>query len=329
MASENYKKYLGLSGTVIIFVVMAAALFNYIVDPCDLLGNNRIGVYSWNERQLKGEAILSYPHDAVLIGSSKVLYINPDDLFCFRFYNASLRGAFPEEIYFYLKKTLRDETLALVGFDFYMFNEREFPLVGIKDWDDLQYSVAEYLLGGHMIELSYETLEKWRKHKKAHEMKDNGQFVYHAPKGTTAADLALYKQQYNSAIEDLKKRHYGAVSYSEKRMAFVRKLKTFLDSSGVRYAVFINPLSEDLLAGLKETDAYDLFLSWRQEMKTIFPDIYDFSVSRYSAREGFRKVDPFHFLGSTGAAFLNEIIKDFCPETSQPQNVLSGNDGQP
>lgn len=323
MASNQHKKYLLLSGTVIVVVVMAAAIFNYVVDPCDLLGNNRVGVYSWNERQLKGDAILSFPHDAVFIGSSKAVYVNPDDLACYRFYNASLRGAFPEEMYFFLKKYLRNEKLVLVGFDFYMFNEREFPLVGIKDWDDLQYSVAEYLLGGQMTKLSYETLEKSRQHNKSNEMEDNGRFDYHAPKGMSAADLAFYKQQYNSAIEDLKKRHYGAVFYSKKRMAYARKLKALLDNSGVKYAVFINPLSEDLLAGLKETDAYDLFLFWRQEMRSIFPDIYDFSSSRYSARDGFRKVDPFHFLGETGAAFLNEIINDFCPETLLHQEAHS------
>ncbi len=63
------------------------------------------------------------------------------------FYNASMRGMVPEEMYFYLKKYLRNEKLVLIGFDFYMFNERELPLVRISDWNDLRYTKVEVPAG--------------------------------------------------------------------------------------------------------------------------------------------------------------------------------------
>lgn len=69
-------------------------------------------------------------------------------------------------------------------------------------------------------------------------------------------------------------------------MNYVRKIKTLLNEKGIPFAVFINPLNRDVVAALQGIKAHRQFLSWKQEMKSIFPDIYDYSISRYSAREG-------------------------------------------
>jgi hypothetical protein len=41
-----------------------------------------------------------------------------------------------------------------------------------------------------------------------------------------------------------------------------------LEEKGIPYAIFINPLNHDVFAALQQIEAYSLFVSWQQEMKT-------------------------------------------------------------
>ena len=313
------KKYLILSVFVVGTLLMIAALFNDIIDPYNLMGNNPNGVYFVQERQVK-DAVLTYPHEGLLLGASKTGYVNPDDLSCYRFYNASMRGMVPEEMYFYFKKYLRREKLVLVGFDFFMFNEREFPLIRIADWDDLRYSRTEYLLSVETLKSSWKTLKMRRNNEKNYGMKANGQFDYPGASEVPASpgSQQQYEKQYQDIIKGLLQNHYDKFSFSQTRIDYVKKIKTLLEENKIPYAVFINPLNHDVLAALQNIDAYLLFLNWKREMRNIFPEIYDYSISRYSAREGFYREDPFHYTNATGVAFLNEIIRDLCPEESKP-----------
>lgn len=318
MKISGDKSYLLFSCLAAGVILALVAAFNYFVDPYNLLGNNRTGVYFVLERQIK-DAILTYKHDGILLGSSKTGYINPDELSCYRFYNASMRGMVPEEMYFYLKKYLRNEKLVLIGFDFYMFNERELPLVRISDWNDLRYTKVEYLLGAQTLKDSWKSLKMRFNNEKKYGMKSNGQFDYPGLSLETAsAGPEQYRQKYNTIIRGLVENYYHHFSFSQKRMDYVRQIRALLEERGTPYAIFINPLNTDVLAALQNIEAYSRFLSWRREMKEIFPDIYDFSEGRYSKREGFYLEDPYHYTQATGRTFLNEIIGDFCVRKSVP-----------
>ena len=106
MKISDEKRYILFSGLAAGVILTLVAVFNYVVDPYNLLGNNRSGAYFVLERQVK-DAILTYKHEGILLGSSKTGYVNPDELSCYQFYNASMRGMVPEEMYFYLKKYLQ------------------------------------------------------------------------------------------------------------------------------------------------------------------------------------------------------------------------------
>ncbi len=311
------KRYLLFSGLAAGLILALIASFNYVVDPYNLMGNNRTGGYFVLERQVK-DAILTYQHEGILLGSSKTGYVNPDELSCYRFYNASMRGMVPEEMYFYLKKYLRNEKLVLIGFDFYMFNERELPLVRINDWNDLRYAKAEYLLGAQTVKDSWKTLKMRFNNQKKYGMKPNGQLDYPGSTEPASAGPKQYEKKYNMIIRGLVGNYYDHFSFSQKRMDYVRQIKVLLEERGIPHAVFINPLNTDVLAALQTIKAHSRYLSWRQEMKEIFPKIYDFSEGRYSGREGFYLEDPYHYTQATGRAFLNEIIGDFCVGKLQP-----------
>ena len=320
MKTLNDKKYLVFSGAAVGILLLLVIAFNYVVDPYNLLGNNWTGVYFWNERQVK-DAILTYKHEGILLGSSKTGYVNPDDLACYRFYNSSMRGMLPEEMYFYLKKYLRNEKLVLIGFDFYMFNEREFPLIRISDWDDIRYDRVEYLLGVETVKLSWKTLKMWFNNQKMHGMKNNGQFVYPGSDqiASFTDDERVLATKYNEIIRGLARSHYANFSFSRKRMDYVQAIRELMKKKGITCVVFINPLNQDVFDMLQQREAYPVFVVWKQEMKIIFPDLYDYSSSRFSARKWYYMDDPYHYTNDAGKSFLNEMIKDYCTgSSSQP-----------
>ena len=79
-------------------------LFNWLVDPYMVFGNNRLGgIYISGEREMKLYLVRNSPHQALLIGSSKMAHTDPDSIRGYRFLNVSFSNAQPEEIISYLK----------------------------------------------------------------------------------------------------------------------------------------------------------------------------------------------------------------------------------
>ena len=102
----SYKIYLNTSLIVAVSLLFSVATINYMIDPYNRMGNNRIGLFHSLDRDIKNQ-IVFFNHDAILIGSSKTGRINPDELHFFTFYNASFDAATPEEIFFLSRKICR------------------------------------------------------------------------------------------------------------------------------------------------------------------------------------------------------------------------------
>jgi hypothetical protein len=66
---------LAAMATTLLLLACAAAL-NWWVDPFDKLGRNQIGVYSSSERDAKPQMIIRYPHDGIILGTSRMTYVD-------------------------------------------------------------------------------------------------------------------------------------------------------------------------------------------------------------------------------------------------------------
>ena len=91
-------------------------------------------------------------------------------------------------------------------------------------------------------------------------------------------------------------------------MEYLKRIKKLLEDRNINYVIFINPLQEEVCSALQELDSYKLFIDWKEKLKILFPDIIDWSYSKYSARDYFMENDPFHYKPETGKLFLNEIM---------------------
>jgi hypothetical protein len=278
---------------------------NWWVDPFGRLGNNVFGFYVSTEREAKSRLVLTYPHDALIMGSSKVAFVDPGQLSGHAFFNAAFSAASPEEIYHFFKRYGHGIRRALIGLDFFMFNEREFPISRTDPFDPDGLSTwYEYVLSLNVLKGSATTVYSWLGDA-APKIQSNGQrntedaFVRHAA-ATDGDRIAILKV--------LKARHFRNYVYSDYRVKMSRNLKSLLDQRGIPYTVFINPLSREVLTLLEGLPAGRDFARFRRDMAAIFPRLADVSDSEWSAPSLFFSHDPFHYLPSTGARFLNHIL---------------------
>jgi len=283
---------------IILFCLVVVAGTVWIVDPFNELGRNWTGLYFLTERQEKG-LVAKFPHNAILLGSSRTSHINPDDLCDYKFYNASFASALPEEMYYYSKKFIKDEKMVVIGLDFYMFNEHMYPMETMKEWPEHWWPLYEYLLGRDILMDSLKAVYYWSKHVPSMHV-DNGYYEY--------PDEPFNSESYHKWLKFIEEHHYGKYILSQARLDYMRQLKAFLDTRHIKYIVFINPIQEDDAALLRASSAYPIFIQWKKQLEEIFPDLKDLSQSKYSAKKYFHQSDPSHYLTSAGAELVNGML---------------------
>jgi hypothetical protein len=303
---------LALLGLYALLLAGAAGLV-YAVDPFNLLGRNWTGVHAATERQAKPMLLRRGGYGAVLIGSSKTAYIDPDRLCLPGVFNASFAAAVPEEMLEFLRLHLRPGQAALVGLDLFMFNEREAPLLpgeagGLPEAGPRR--LLGYLLGWTPLERAAQALVRhWRGREPF--MRANGS-------RTAGEQLARHARMpeadHDAAVEHLMANHYRDFAFSEARLAVLREMRAVLEAKGGPYRVFVSPLAAPVVARLRADPAARAQQErFRRELRAVFPDLVDLSESRYSAPENFFRFDPLHYLPEAGARFMNEaVLRDWC-----------------
>jgi len=90
-------------------------LLNYCVDPYNRFGNNRLGVFISAERESKAVEVRRFPHNALLVGDSRMAMVPVSRLQDFRFFNGAFGGATSEEVYYFLNHFAIQDELVVVG----------------------------------------------------------------------------------------------------------------------------------------------------------------------------------------------------------------------
>ena len=300
----SHAKYLAIAVLTCLALLTSAVGVNWFVDPDNLFGNNWTGLYVDNDRSAKRRLVKAHSHDAILIGSSKVATIDPDDLRGHRFFNASMVGVVPEEFFFFLRDHTDGVRHVVLGLDFYMFNERESPFVE-SDTDVPRGAVdgLSYLFGINILKASVATLYKWLSGESPR-MLGNGQ---RNPDFKIRADRIFDAPEYAKILKYLDESHYHDYRYSTRRLAVLQDIRKLMAERGIRLTVFINPLNEKVLQMLKGKPEWQLFIRFRRDVASIFPGVLDLSESQWSASENFYFSDPWHYRHNVGAAMVNSF----------------------
>ena len=290
---------------------------NYFVDPYDRLGNNRLGHYLEDDRSAKIKQVQTYPHDSLLLGSSKVGFIDPTMLGTSRrFYNAGFLGVMPEELLSFLRHYGAKDELVVIGLDLFMFNLTFTPLVRDDRFADLAVEQGlAYVASIDTLTASLDTM--WRRLSgEPPGLERHGQ---RNPWRINRADAPFTTPSHEKVLSNLRIQHYGNFVFAEERIAVLREIRALLVERKQAHIVFLNPVHRSELALLREIPAGAGMDRLRRELKQIFPQAIDLSDGKWSGDEAYFNSDPFHYRPETGTAFMRELLMQ-CPVDGAPAN---------
>lgn len=299
-------------------IMLSITLFNYFIDPLNFFGNNKLGVYTPDERKVKPGYLLKFPHDALLVGNSRMGMVPVARLEGgFHFFNASLGGAKPDEMYHLIDHYARDLKLVVIGIDLGAAD----PATDAGDLflpDPFPLNITNglnYLLSLKTIEFSCYVLQ--------------GKILGHPPSlGSDGTfETTKWREQRNrndpARLEwELKKMKGYCDSYSRKEssgMEFFKKISACLKQRNIPCVVLIPPIHEDVASYIHASTLNGKYKVWREELASIFPNIVDLSFSPYNVRQNYFKTDPAHFTPEAAERMFNAEIMPVATKVSSPK----------
>jgi hypothetical protein len=288
---------LGLAG----ILAGGLGLLNYVVDPYNRFGNNRLGVYISAERESKATQARRYPYNALLLGNSRMAMIPVDNLQGFCFFNGAFGGGTAEEAYYFAYHFAKPRDLVVLGVD-----------LGGGDPAQLQGDIFQppgwtanlnNLLNLSTVEYSVRTIADHCAGRPA-SLSPNGSFE-------ATRWFELYDREDPPQLEwklaELKHDLDRATRMTREHMSYYARLADCLRQRGAVCVVLIPPLHEALARRL-DAPARAALQSWRKELESIFPTVVDLSFSPYGAAGNFFKCDPSHFKPEVGVRLLNAEV---------------------
>jgi hypothetical protein len=289
---------LGLAGG----LIGGLALLNFIIDPYNRYGLNRLGVYISAERECKSTYVTRYPHDGLLMGNSRENRTQPDRLEGFRFFNAAFSGATAEETYFFLQHFARHERLVVLSVDLGAQNsaERHGDIFAPKGLTSAVDNLLNLETTGYSIRTIFESFSK------------HPQRI--GPDGTVPESNWVRVASRNDpqaaafAVNLLRNVWHGYHCPSLAQMSDYVRIRDFLRDRAIPCVVVIPPMNEAVAQSLQSSPAAAEVAAWKRQLETIFPQVVDLSISSYGAATNFYPCDPLHFKTEVGNRLLNEAV---------------------
>ncbi len=296
------RRYVLFSLGVVGLLALAVGLFNFLVDPYNRFGNNRLGVYISAERESKAVEVRRYPHNALLIGNSRMAMIPADQLESFHFFNGAFGGGTAEEEYYFLKHFASREELVILGVD---LGQCDPPILQGDIFASPGLSgTLDNLLSLQTVEYSMRTILDHRAGKSA-SMRRDGSF-------DARRWFELYDHE-NSAytewqLDGLKRGVDNYATPTQERMTFYRRIAELLRQRNITCVVVVPPFHEALAKYIQTSPTLSAYQVWRRELGSIFPIVVDLSLGPDCAAENFFKSDVVHFKPEAGARLFNAKV---------------------
>ena len=285
------------------FFLGGPVLLNYVIDPYDRFGNNTMGVYIMCEREMKATEVVRRPHDALVIGNSRIACIPAPELKGFHFFNAAFAAASAEEIYWFLHHHAEKQKLVLLGID-----------LGTKDPPVLQGDIfrrgdwslaAENLVNLQTVEYSFKTLFSHWAGKPSHYLPDGS-----VPASAIWTDPGKKDDMLAGKIfmGSLKGAMVERVLKPPRSLSFYRKIADLLHERKIPCVVVMPPMHEEVIRHIESLNLQGECKAWEDEVRAIFPNIVNLTSSPYSAAPGFYVRDPVHYKPEVGVQFMNAEV---------------------
>jgi hypothetical protein len=278
------------------------ALLNYIVDPANRYGHNRLGVYISADRECKAAGVRRYPHDALLLGNSRIAGIRPKQLTGMNFFNGAFAAATSEEVYYFVQHYAENQKVVILGVDLGACDPAE-PKGDIFALTCA--SVLDNLFNLQTVEYSIRTISEYL----------SGVPNPVQPDG--AVDLTPWLNtidrenppKMNFELDRMKNSYRAFHCQPKERMGFYARIAQCLEHRGIPCLVIIPPVHEVVTKEILATPGCSAELAaWKKQLSSIFPHVLDLSDSQYNTSASFFRSDPIHFRQETGERMMNSEV---------------------
>ncbi|SHG44902.1 hypothetical protein SAMN02745221_00250 [Thermosyntropha lipolytica DSM 11003] len=311
----SYKSWFFSTLALVMLSLLAVAGFNWYIDPHWCFGPshryNQVQM-PFDERAQKTNYVKFHPfaYDALLLGSSRVTYINPYDFSGLKVYNYGVNNMLPEEYYDYIeyakKKRGKEFDYIIIGLDFWTTNQNKELPSPIKE-PAFYIKQAESFGYRYKMLFSYDTYKLSRKNYLAAARSYPVDYFY---------DRRLVKHLRRLSEEERKAKIENAVAVYRDRLyrdyTYVSYAETFRQlkraNPHTRFIVFTTPESLPLLELIEEQNLTPYYQQWLRENVEVFGEVYHFSYPNSVTTSLANYYDASHFYPHVGAWIAERLL---------------------
>jgi hypothetical protein len=303
---KQFPRFFLLTLAVAMALIASAAALNITVDPYYAFGNNSHGLFLRSERPFKEQRVTEFQRDGMIIGNSKMAYINSGQFADANFFNASFSGALPEEILSFLNKHAKRSEVVIIGFDFWSFS-KSVPYISKSHFQKSQQLLfMEYALTLDGFVDSLRTMSFARNGEPEVYLNNGsrnltGKYASHT---STMPEALRKEQRKNSKFFSFRK--LDGFRLSAKRLDAMRRLRQLLTERNIGFTVILMPVPDVMVVELEKLGLRSLYDDWRKQMKDIFGNVLDYSESYTELDYYF--ADGVHFIPTIGRKILRASL---------------------
>jgi len=281
-------------------------------------------------------------YDALLLGSSRFMEIDPNAINGVEAYNGAFGGVTPENMLEFLELHASRDTVIVLGLDLYMMNELHTPLQQ-RRWTTAQEEdrtlfprilraalpqtfESERVISERDYVLNLGTLARTLAGQNAGIRTESGSTIpvtnangqiFNA--GKLIVDHVCRRPLkppqcaigLERAIGVALSGHFAEFRYSDARVETFRQMRALLDERDVRYVVIVNPEHEAFWPVVHGERLNVFSERFRADVAESFDHVCD-NFTQENANEAlYYATDPFHYLPDTGSRMVNECLAQY------------------
>lgn len=271
------KKWIFYTITTLLIALISIAMFNWFVDPMWTFNqSNFLNKYQndFDERQQKSNLIYFKPfkYDAIMLGSSKVTYINQNHVSTFKTFNAAVNDMRPNEfipmINIAKKANKADFKEIILGLDF----ERMMPNPKTTKMSDYEKNTIsplyryKLLLSADTLRYSFQNINNiiTSDYKRRAKVYNNNFVVFSYKKSKEHLESKI--KQYNNPMD---------IQYNENLQLIFDELKK--ENPHTKFTIFITPLPSPLIKTIFSSEKNVLlYKKWIHQIINTFGSVHTF-----------------------------------------------------
>lgn len=312
---DVYKKWIIATLSLILLPLLAIAGFNFYIDPLWNFNHahrhNQIQM-SFNERQQKTNLITFGSHDynVLLLGSSRVTYINQYDFPGCKVFNYALNNMLLSEYKDYIdyakKQAGHDFDRIIIGLDFFATN-RNLELPSQFEPPSYYFAQSQQLAYRYKTLLSTDVLKYARKNYEASREGIPRSYAYNRNNVKTLVPPGSEDRQWfiNNNIKWYGEKVYGPGYKYDSVKPVLEALKK--DNPNTRFIIFTTPSSDLLFQLLVKQGRFGDYERWIRDCVESNGEVYNFMYPNSITTDLNNYFDASHFYPPIGTLIAHRI----------------------